>query len=324
MHSKMDGNKLIFRHFENEHYSILFNQKNGFFIRQEDKGFHETFWSKNGPELLDISITNYCSKYCSICYRDSNVNGKHISLEELESVLIQAKNAGVLQIALGGGNPNEHPEFSEILRLIRKKYDIVPSYTTNGNGLNKEIIKSTAKYCGAVAISSDKFDRQLVKHLEYFTERNIKTNVHFVLTAKSREGAITFLESPGDYPQNLNAIIFLNYKPVGNKKSNDLCLNNSSAVEKFFKIISTQKYPFKIGFDSCCISGLAKYTDLNSMFFDYCEAGRFSAFIDEELNMYPCSFMVNSDQCVSLKKDTMIDIWKKSSVFNNFRALLSE
>lgn len=50
----------------------------------------------------------------------------------------------------------------------------------------------------------------------------------------------------------------------------------------------------KVGFDSCSISFLIKEIDnLNADSVDFCEAGRFSAFISEEMKMYPCSFMIN-------------------------------
>ena len=57
-----------------------------------------------------------------------------MSIDDICTIVEQAKNAGVLQIALGGGNPNQHPQFVEILRLIREA-GIVPSYTSNGEGL---------------------------------------------------------------------------------------------------------------------------------------------------------------------------------------------
>jgi radical SAM protein with 4Fe4S-binding SPASM domain len=58
------------------------------------------------------------------------------------------------------------------------------------------------------------------------------------------------------------------------------------------------------------------------MFYDYCEAGRFSAFIDEEMNMLPCSFMIGSVENMSLRNTSMLEIWQESSVFTNFRNAL--
>lgn len=52
---------------------------------------------------------------------------------------------------------------------------------------------------------------------------------------------------------------------------------------------------------------------------DYCEGGRFSAYIDANMNMMPCSF-ANQDSSwfVSLKDHTIQEAWD-SPVFDKFR-----
>ena len=147
----MRGDIIINDHPES-HYKTLFSRDTGFFARIEDDGYPEPFWSEEGPELLDVAITNYCEHGCTFCYRQSDRDGNHMPFEDICTVVEQAKNAGVLQIALGGGNPNQHPQFVEILRLIREA-GIVPSYTSNGEGLTDEIMTATKKYCGAMALS---------------------------------------------------------------------------------------------------------------------------------------------------------------------------
>jgi len=64
MQQMMGGNQnyIVKRIYKEQNYSIVFNKKTGFFARIETKGYEEPFWCKNGPELLDISITNYCEK----------------------------------------------------------------------------------------------------------------------------------------------------------------------------------------------------------------------------------------------------------------------
>ena len=64
---------IVHKKYEEQHYSVLFNKKTGYFVRAEDKGFPEPLWAMHGPELLDISITNWCDKGCSFCYRKSNI-----------------------------------------------------------------------------------------------------------------------------------------------------------------------------------------------------------------------------------------------------------
>jgi MoaA/NifB/PqqE/SkfB family radical SAM enzyme len=109
----MDGNNIIHK-YPNQNYSTVFNKSTGFFARIEDIGYPEPFWAMSGPELIDILITNYCEKNCDFCYRNSNRSGQHIALEDYKNIIQQAKDIRVIQVALGGGNPNQHPQFVEI------------------------------------------------------------------------------------------------------------------------------------------------------------------------------------------------------------------
>src|SRR5574341_1239687 len=150
---KMKKAPIIIKRYKEEHYSTFFNANTGFFARVEDAGFEEPFWSQHGPELLDISIANWCDKGCPLCYRKSNEAGHHMSVNDYEDVIRQAQALHVMQVALGGGNPNQHPDFCDILRLTRQ-YGIVPNYTTNGRGLTKQVLEATKAFCGAVAVSA--------------------------------------------------------------------------------------------------------------------------------------------------------------------------
>lgn len=124
-------------------YLLLFDKNSGVSVRVGIDG-KDPFWNPKGPELLDISITNYCEKGCSFCYRGSHIAGVHMSIEEYECIIRQAARVGVVQVALGGGNPNQHPQFIDILKLTRK-YGIIPSYTTNGLGMTREIYEASKK-----------------------------------------------------------------------------------------------------------------------------------------------------------------------------------
>jgi MoaA/NifB/PqqE/SkfB family radical SAM enzyme len=128
------------RRYQDLGYTTLFNPLTGFFARIEETGKSEPFWAPNGPELLDISITSWCDKECDFCYRSAGTDGKHMPLDDYCRLIDMAASIGVYQVALGGGNPNQHPNFIEILEYTQRK-EIVPNYTTNGRGLTAEIIK---------------------------------------------------------------------------------------------------------------------------------------------------------------------------------------
>lgn len=302
-----------------EHYLTLFDRKSGFFARVEEKGYPEPLWSSKGPELLDISITNWCDKGCPICYKNSNTHACHMSLGEYESIIVQAQKMNVLQVALGGGNPNQHPDFSEILRITREKYGIVPSYTTNGRGLDHDILEASAKFCGAVAISAYEPYKEMTDAIELLLSLNIKINVHFVLSSASIKVAIDWLTNPLPMLKKVNAIIFLNYKPVGKNKTCSLLLKNSNLQNTFFDLALKQEHPFRIGFDSCLISAIVKYDNIPSACYDFCDSGRFSMYISEDMKMYPCSFMVEKINGIPIANNNMLNIWQDSNIFTEMR-----
>lgn len=314
----MVGRNIVHKRFEEQNYTVLFNKKTGYFVRAEDKGFPEPLWAKHGPELLDISITNWCDKGCSFCYRKSTTKGNHMLLEDYNLIMEQARELSVFQVALGGGNPNQHPDFIKILEST-VEHGIVPCYTTNGRGLTDEILRTTKDLCGSVAISAYEPYSEFRSYMERLLEYEIKANIHFVTDSISIDTAIDWLENPPDFLTGINSLIFLNYKPIGRKPNLSLLLKDKDKIKKFYQLVQENKNAFKIGFDSCSISGVVKHLDVNSAFYEGCDAGRFSAFIDENLRMMPCSFMTNTDWHGDLNDTNMLDIWQNNEYFIKYR-----
>lgn len=310
MQQKTHGDIVIGEH-PAQHYKTVFSQRTGFFVRLEEDGYEEPFWSESGPELLDLSITNYCERCCDFCYRRANPKGKHMSLCDIENVVAQAKEAGVLQIALGGGNPNQHPQFIEVLKITREN-GIVPSYTSNGTGLSDEILAATKKYCGAMALSVYPPYERCEGIAKSISELGIKLNLHVILKSDTIDLLTLWFQNPPAWFSSINAVIVLNYKPIGS--SRDLMVKDAERLKVFYESASACK-SVKIGFDSCCVPGIVNWMKVNPALIDSCEAARFSAFISEDMKMYPCSFMVETEQYGDLKKESLIDIWQKHSAF---------
>jgi radical SAM protein with 4Fe4S-binding SPASM domain len=325
MHMVNNKAAFIVKRFAAEHYTAIFNPNSGFFARVEDGGCDEPFWAEHGPELLDIAVTNWCDRGCSFCYRKSDESGSHISLNDYEEIIRQAQSLHVFQVALGGGNPNQHPQFPEILRLTREKYGIVPNYTTNGRGLTPSVIEATAKFCGAVAVSAYPPYHETQEAIDLLRSSGTTTNIHFILTSKTVDTAIAWLNDPPVFLKRANAIVFLNYKPVGRFADEKLLLNKSPRVEEFFKLATSGQRGFRIGFDTCTITGLARLGDAPAISLEGCDAGRFSLFVSEKMEVYPCSYMVEAGyQGIPLKGSSLAEIWRNHSSFRRIRAKHAE
>ncbi|UXS99768.1 radical SAM/SPASM domain-containing protein [Agrobacterium tumefaciens] len=305
--------------YEDLGYSTIFNQGTGFFARVPDEGKADPFWSPYGPELMDISITNWCDKGCVFCYKSSTKHGKHMSLASYKNVIDQASDLGTLQVALGGGNPNQHPDFVEILEYTRAK-GIVPNYTTNGRGLTPEILDATRRTCGAVAVSAYPPYTETAETIRLLTKLGVKTNIHFIIGSDTVDTAIDWLRDPPEFLQGINALVFLNYKPSGRKVFESKMLRHSPRVDEFFKLATSSEAKLKVGFDACCVSGVFARTNANLKLVDACDAGRFSLYVSEDMQVHPCSFQSGIapgdvlDETRSLR-----DIWLHSENMKSFR-----
>ena len=312
---------MILKRFPKQRYAAMFNPHSGFFARVEDVGAPEPFWAEHGPELLDIAITNWCDRGCFFCYRKSDETGHHIKVEDYREVIRQAQAMHAFQVALGGGNPNQHPDFIEILRLTREDFGIVPNYTTNGRGLTDEVLEATQRYCGAVAVSAYAPYRETEDAIERLVAHGVTTNVHFILSSRSINTAIKWLQDPPQFLDRAHALVFLNYKPVGRHADERLLANRSPRLEEFFRLATTLRHRWRIGFDTCTITGLARFGDAHDVSLEGCDAGRFSLFVSEDLKVYPCSFMVEAGyEGVPLRGTTLREVWQQHPAFRHIRA----
>lgn len=307
----------------------LFDKDTGFYIRSgvidengKDTGVDP--FMRCFPALIDVGIMNrcVCAHKCNVdCYqRAIDRTGSNMSIEDYKSILEQCKGR-TFQYALGGaGDPDTHENFKEILELS-KEYGIVPNFTTSGIMMTEEKAQLCKEYCGAVAVS-EHFADYTRKAIDMLLAAGVKTNIHYVLGADSIDYAIEKLKN-GGFDDRINAVVFLLYKPIGlGRKENILTMDNPK-VQEFFELVDKGDYPHKIGFDSCSCGGIVNFSshiDMNSI--DFCEGGRYSMYIDSNMNAMPCSFG-NQDKkyFVSLREYSIEEAWY-SGVFNRFRSSL--
>ncbi|NLI35283.1 MAG: radical SAM protein [Bacteroidales bacterium] len=263
------------------------------------------------PELADISISNHCTKGCSFCYRDSRNNNEFMSVEDYCNVLDymnHEKYGNVFQVALGGGEPLEHPDFLAIIdETIRR--DIVPNFTTNGIHIDHDICKRIKGKVGAVAISVTSIHDIPVDKVKLLNLYGIRVNLHYLLSSKTINEAINILR--GDNTElfdDINAIIFLTYKPAG-RASRKFVIKSGSTLDTFIREVeSRESQKPKIGFDACFVPLLMRNTNIPRSLVDTCEGGFFSVYVDHKSNVSPCSFSAGRDS-YSLHEYDFYDIW---------------
>jgi len=94
------------------------------------------------PETIHFSVTGRCDQACAGCFYSarpgSTVSAQDAPWALFERVILEAEQARVFQIALGGGEPLLHPRLVDMVRLARE-HSVVPNLTTNGNLLTREM-----------------------------------------------------------------------------------------------------------------------------------------------------------------------------------------
>lgn len=78
------------------------------------------------PESMDLKITNCCDLGCPMCAEQSSPDGAHADLNDplLDSI------KPCTELAIGGGNPLSHPQFSDFLHRMEAK-GVICNLTVN-------------------------------------------------------------------------------------------------------------------------------------------------------------------------------------------------
>ena len=314
---------------EKYHFATMFDSETGLYLRTgvlDDKGNDtgEDPFQASFPHLIDVGImghcihgkTGLCVKAGIGCYQSGLTrNDENMTVKDFEEIAKQCQGK-VHQFALGGaGDPDQHEEFEEILKICRI-YGIMPNFTTSGFGMTPQIAELCSKYCGAVAVSWYRSTYTL-EAIKMLLVAGVKTNIHYVVSNKTIEEAIERLKN-NDFPDGINAVIFLLHKPVGLGDRKDMLLPDDERVHEFFKLLG-EDHPFKIGTDSCSIPGIINYSPaINLESLDTCEGGRFSCYIGADMTMTPCSFDQEKKYGVSLQRFSIEEAWN-SKEFEQFR-----
>jgi hypothetical protein len=95
------------------------------------------------PESIDFKITNKCNIGCDFCHEESIKEGDHADFLWIINTL-QGLPKGV-EIAIGGGNPFEHPYLDDLLDWL-KSVGLVANITINAKHLDENTVPKIKEY----------------------------------------------------------------------------------------------------------------------------------------------------------------------------------
>jgi len=228
------------------------------------------------PEFYDVKITDYCTGQCPYCYQDSMPDIPHYNniINKIQSFFGKmSENDKPFQVAIGGGNSNQHPDFIKTLKIFYEM-DITPNYTTNGIGLTSKILNATRKYCGGVAVSThEHLKEHWTKAIHLLYNYNTKLNLHHIISDKS---SINKMKNVLDsYDKYIDYMVLLPYIAQGRavqkkidynyleKTLDNMDINKIAFGARFYDFVKKRKQKYDISLYEPEI--LSKYLDLKDM-----------------------------------------------------------
>ncbi len=279
----------------------------------------------SAPTLVDLQLTRRCRQGCPHCYAASTPEGEHMPFAELCRVLDELAQAGVCQLALGGGEPLLHPRIVEILERIRA-LGMIPNLTTTGDGLDERVLEACARCCGAVALSlegvGDDFARRrragfacFEQSLAALRRHGVRVVFQVTLGVENLPRLPSIVEYCLSVP-DLYGVIFLAYKAVGRGVRFDSPLAALPPRELYprlrdaFLRLSAHT---RVGYDCCLTPGIAGIDEeldtIERNLLEGCSAARTSVGISTDLAVVPCTFL--PDQPLgSLAERSFLEIWR--------------
>jgi MoaA/NifB/PqqE/SkfB family radical SAM enzyme len=108
------------------------------------------------PLVAHWAVTYRCNLHCSFCYSESGPYRDAGPAPEVRRRLVERLAAwGVLEVALGGGEPTLLSDFADLLAAIRRA-GMVPNVTTNGTVHQAGVLRALAEHAGVVHLSADR------------------------------------------------------------------------------------------------------------------------------------------------------------------------
>lgn len=208
------------RIFEDKNYSAIWHDGKTIRIALDPK---KPILELDYPEFYDIKITGKCEGNCPWCYMNSTCEEEHY--DSIVDKVVNyfggmSENERPFQIAAGGGNPNEHPDFIYFLNAL-KSMGIEPNYTTNGMNITEKIIDATKKYCGGVAVSCHP---HLLPHwtraANMFLNKFIKLNFHIIISDKNSVDYFRYIYD--EWHDRIDYFVLLPYTAQGRAVKKDI------------------------------------------------------------------------------------------------------
>lgn len=238
------------------------------------------------------------------CYKSNSASGNHMNLETFKKIFeVLDKQKTMTQIAFGvdaQASEELNPDIWKILEYT-KEHGVTPNITVAD--IDEYTANKIVSLCGACAVSAYQTNKDccydsiklILDEAKKQNKKNFACNIHLMI---SQETLPFVYEVINDYQNDerlkgMNAIVFLSLKQKGRGEN----FHKISAKE-FKKIIDLCfEKNINFGMDSCSANKFLEAIknkdnfDLLASYVENCEKLLYSLYINDEGQLFPCSFM---------------------------------
>lgn len=135
---------------------------------------------QRAPRVLQVSVTNVCNKACDFCYRPADAQSAW-TFDGLLGLARFADRWGVLELALGGGEPTLLPRFGELVRAVWEQTGLAVNFTTNGARVTRELLAQIRGRVGQIQLSVYD-DGDALQTIDVLTGSGVRFGLNYLVT----------------------------------------------------------------------------------------------------------------------------------------------
>ncbi|MFW5803980.1 MAG: PqqD family peptide modification chaperone [bacterium] len=276
-------------------------------------------------ENLYLEVTRRCNERCLHCYipQEQRSHGEFIKLDDAKNYIDQAKDLGIWELTITGGEPFLHPKISEILQYARSK-DVIIVILSNLTLISKKHISLLKEiYPSHIQVSlyslnADTHDaitnlkgshNQTMRGIDLCYKNDIPLQINCPINELNRTDfkAVKNWAKVKGIKANIDFFIMAQTDNTSNNlKTYRLKNNNYKKSYKDFLIC--EKVTPEFNFDTSVFNT------------HICGSGYGKLFISEKGKVYPCSVW-KSFELGDLNNNTLKDIYQKSKKIVKLRGI---
>lgn len=139
-----------FRRFELDDALLLFDRDSG--LNALCEGPETIGLRQCAPRVAQFGLTNHCNMACEFCSRDVTAESTWTA-DAIVQFARELADAGVLELAFGGGEPWTFPRFGALVRRLHDETPLAINFTTNGLALTAERLAGIRGAYGQLRLS---------------------------------------------------------------------------------------------------------------------------------------------------------------------------